>query len=388
MRILHVIASLDPAVGGPVEFVLTLLRDPLLGDELELLTLDDPTTPNPTGLTIHALGPVSSPFAFTPKVIHWLRKNRHRFDAVVIHGLWQSTGISTAMALGKVTPYLVFPHGMLDPYFRHAFPAKHVKKWIYWMLAEYWVLRRAERVLFTTEEESRLARRSFWLHRWNSQVVPFGAMPPAPDPRSQVESFYALAPHLRNRRFILFLGRIDRKKGCDLLVRAFTRMAAGDPTLHLVLAGPDYANWTAELRQTASEAGVEDRVHFPGMITGAAKWGAFRAAEAFILPSHQENFGIAVAEALACACPVLLSDKVNIAPEIERDHAGFVEPDTLEGTERLLRRWIALAPAQRTAMSEDALHCFQSRYDLSRNIGKLQRLLHPQSRDADQVIEL
>ena len=88
------------------------------------------------------------------------------------------------------------------------------------------------------------------------------------------------------------------------------------------MAGPDQQNWSSELQGMAQEAGLSDRVHWPGMLTGYAKWGAFYASEAFVLPSHQENFGIAVAEALGCGRGVLLSDKVNIAAQIVADGAG------------------------------------------------------------------
>jgi glycosyltransferase involved in cell wall biosynthesis len=83
-----------------------------------------------------------------------------------------------------------------------------------------------------------------------------------------------------------------------------------------------------------------------------------------VLPSHQENFGIAVAEALSCGKPVLLSDQVNIAPDIDRDDAGLMEPDTAEGTLRLLERWIATSPEARSRISERAIDCFHRRYDM------------------------
>jgi glycosyltransferase involved in cell wall biosynthesis len=110
------------------------------------------------------------------------------------------------------------------------------------------------------------------------------------------------------------------------------------------------------------------------MITGDAKWGAFYASEAFILPSHQENFGIAVAEALGCETPVLLADKVNIAEDIAHDNAGLMELDTLDGTLRLLERWIAMSPEERKAMGQRALECFQRRYDMRENAKAIIRL--------------
>ena len=144
---------------------------------------------------------------------------------------------------------------------------------------------------------------------------------------------------------MLFLGRIHRKKGCDLLIDSFIKLASLDPGLHLVMAGPDQQNWSADLQAQVAAAGLTPRVHWPGMLHGDVKWGALCAAECFILPSHQENFGIAVAEALACSRPVLLADKVNIAPEIAADGAGLMQPDTPEGTDTLLRTWIDMSPA-------------------------------------------
>jgi glycosyltransferase involved in cell wall biosynthesis len=333
----------------------------------EVVTLDDPQSPwlEDIGFPVHALGPISTTYGFNPRLVPWIKANRHRFDGVVVNGLWQYCGLAARRALsGTNTPWLVFTHGMLDPYFKHAFPLKHAKKWPYWLLSEYWTLRGAHRVLFTSEAEKRLAEESFWLHRWNPFVVPYGANGPAGDPEALKRTFFAKCPQAEGKRYLLFLGRIHRKKGCDMLVDALAKVAADDPGLHLVMAGPDQQQWSAELQQTAAKAGIADRIHWPGMVTGDAKWGAFYGAEAFILPSHQENFGISVAEALACGLPVLLADKVNIAEEIAADGGGLMEPDTPEGTLRLLQRWIATSPQERSQMSERGLRCFQVRYDM------------------------
>jgi glycosyltransferase involved in cell wall biosynthesis len=120
-------------------------------------------------------------------------------------------------------------------------------------------------------------------------------------------------------------------------------------------------------------AGLSYRVHWPGLITGDAKWGAFHAGETFVLPSHQENFGIAVAEALGCSRPVLISDQVNIWPEIYADGAGLVEPDTLDGTRKLLQRWLALSSEERHQMQRNANACFVARYNLDQNVSELVR---------------
>ena len=376
MRILHVITSLDPATGGPAEVVRVLIEYGPPGSLQEVVTLDDPNAAfvREASFPVHALGPRTSTYGRNDTLIPWLEANRSRFDGVVVHGMWQFGGYAAWKTMRGRVPYVVFTHGMLDPYFKRAFPLKHLKKWAYWLPVEYRVLRDADRVLFTCEPEAELAKQSFWLHRWNPYVVPFGTIPPAGDVAVQRAAFFAACPEVRERRFLLFLGRIDRKKGCDLLIDAFVKLVGSDPNLDLVMAGPDGQNWHAELEHGALAAGVAARIHWPGMLLGDAKWGAFRAAEAFVLPSHQENFGIAVAEALACGKPVLLSDKVNIAAEIAADGAGLMETDTAEGTERLLTRWIEMPGAQREAMAVRALECFHRRYDMRENAKTVVRL--------------
>lgn len=367
MRILHIMGTLNPAAGGPSQSVRVLMSYASIGYIGEVVTLDDPEAPylKDIGFPVHALGPAGTTYGFNKRLGPWIKANRHRFDGVVVNGLWQYCGLAARRALaGTSTPYLVFTHGMLDPYFKHAFPLKHLKKWPYWLLAEYWVLRGAYRVLFTSEAEKRLAEESFWLHQWNPYVVPYGAKGPTGDPEAVQEIFFERCPDVKGRRYLLFLGRIHRKKGCDMLIDAFAKVAATDPELNLVMAGPDQQHWSGELQQTAAKAGIASRIHWPGMITGDAKWGAFYGAEAFILPSHQENFGIAVAEAMACGTPVLLSDKVNIAEEIAADGAGLMELDTLEGTLKLLQRWIGTSEHDRRQMAELAQRSFHVRYDM------------------------
>jgi glycosyltransferase involved in cell wall biosynthesis len=391
MRILHIIGTLNPEAGGPTESVRVLLSYGPIGYTGEVVTLDDPSAPylKEIPFPVHALGPTKTTYGFNAKLLPWLMDNRHRFDGVVVNGLWQYCGFAAWRALSGNTPYVVFTHGMLDPYFKHAFPLKHVKKWFYWVPAEYWVLRGAYRVLFTSRAEKRLAEQSFWLQRWNPYVVPYGASGPTGDPEVQKAAFFAKCPVVKGKRYLLFLGRIHRKKGCDLLIEAFAKVAADDPELDLVMAGPDQQQWSEKLKRIAERTGIGTRVHWPGMVTGDAKWGAFFGAEAFILPSHQENFGIAVAEALGCGKPVLLADKVNIAEDIAEDRAGLMELDTPAGTLRLLQGWISMSVQERKEMAERAYQCFHRRYDMRENAKAIIRLFEtatvmtPRSVDAE-----
>src|ERR1035438_8335193 len=130
------------------------------------------------------------------------------------------------------------------------------------------------------------------------------------------------------------------------------------------MAGPDQTGWRKRLIDLTRTLGVADRICWTGMLTGDLKWGLLRSAEVLALPSHSENFGIVVADALACGLPVLISDRVNIWREIVEDKAGIAATDTLEGTEDLLRNWINLAAKDRSQMSERARQCFFKRFEI------------------------
>ncbi len=392
MRILHIVGSINPAAGGPTEAIRMIIRYRPPGYEAEVATLDSPDAPflGEFPFQVHALGNRKKSW-YSPRLIPWLKANRHRFDGIIVHGLWEFTGLAALLAVAGHKPYLVFTHGMLDPYFKRRYPLKHVKKWIYWLLAQYWILRAASRVMFTTELERDLATETFWLWHWNPMVVSYGADPQLPDIDELVPAFYARCPELdlpgNDRSYLLYLSRIHPKKGCDLLLEAFAKIAPAHPRLHLIMAGPDPNGLRKDLEKITNAAGLSGRVHWPGMLKGDAKWGAFAVSDAFILPSHQENFGIAVAEALACGRPVLISDQVNIAPEIAADGCGLVEPDTLKGTIQLLERWLALDPEEREAMRQQAKITFARRYDMRRNSALILRTFEQlQAQAANSIV--
>jgi len=254
---------------------------------------------------------------------------------------------------------------MLDPWFSDQYPLKYLSKRLYWRLAERDVLRGASSVLFTCETEMRRARE--WSRRWSfeKRVVRFGTADHTGDADTEKNAFFSMYPELRNSRFLLFLGRIHQKKGCDLLISAFGNLASVlSPDMALVIAGPDRGGLKQVLQAKAKALGIDRRVHWPGMISDDVKWGAYRAAEALVLPSHQENFGIVVAEAMACSTPVLLSDKVNIWREVVRSGGGLVESDTFEGTCNLIRRFWSLSSSERAKMRQAARTGFERQFDI------------------------
>jgi glycosyltransferase involved in cell wall biosynthesis len=368
MKILHVVSSVNPAGGGPIEGIKQLgTALASKGHQVEIASLDFADAPflKRCPLPVHPLGPSSLKYAFSSKFLPWLRGNRHSYDAVIVNGIWQYHSFATWKVLHKSsTPYVVFTHGMLDPWFKKQYPLKHIKKWMYWPWAEYRVLRDAAAVLFTCEEERVLARTSFWLYRCNERVVNYGTSKPKGDQELEREEFFRHYPELRGKKLALFLGRIHPKKGCDLLIEAFARVLANDSNWHLVMAGPDQIGWQKALDFRAAELGISSQITWTGMLNGSIKWAALRSSEIFILPSHQENFGIAVVEALAAGTPALISNKVNIWREIQLDGAGLVAKDTLESTCEMLRDYVQMPLRKKIAMRGATTKCFEERFEI------------------------
>ena len=371
MRILHIIDTLSPAHGGPPEAIRQLIGGcEAVGAEIEVVCLDNPDADflNDIRCPVTALNQsFLGRFSFSPRFWRWLRRNIGRFDGVVMNGVWSFPGVAVHFAARRAgKPYGIFTHGALDPWFNRQYPLKHLKKLLYWPI-QYPVLRDALAVFFTTQTERDLAASSFRPNKWNGIVVPYGILEPAESPGGparQIEEFHREFPQLLGRRYLLFLGRIHEKKGCDLLIQAFAKLSGEQPDVDLVIAGPDQVGLQARLMRMAEQLGISDRVHWPGMISGDVKWGALRGCDAFILPSHQENLGVSVVEALSAGRPVLVTHQVNIWPEIKEEGVGLAEEDTLEGIGRLMRRWFQLPQAERAAMSVRAKPLFVTRFSM------------------------
>jgi glycosyltransferase involved in cell wall biosynthesis len=379
LKILQMVRTLDPSTGGVVRAVL-LLSGALAraGHQVEIVSLDLPDSPwlDATESKGWALGASRSGYGYSASLMRWLRAEGGRFDHVIVNGIWQYHSFAAwRRYAGSPIPYYVFPHGMLDPWFRRTYPLKHLKKWLYWPWADYRVLRDASAVIFTSEQERIEARKSFWLYRCRERVSPLGVEPPDPIHSGFREFFLEKYPALRNTRILLFLGRLHLKKGCDLLLDALAHQRNSGEPLSLVLAGPDQEGWAERLRAQSARLALSFPIILTGMLEGATKTGAFEAADAFILPSHQENFGLSVVEALAAGVPVLISNCVNIWREIDADGAGYVESDDLAGTTRLIERWIQTSPPIRDTMRQNAKKCFARRFEIRRAADSLLEVL-------------
>jgi glycosyltransferase involved in cell wall biosynthesis len=334
LNILHVIANLSPRYGGPSKACVEMARATARrGHSVDILTTDQDGPGRldvPLGTPVVEQGvsttyfPVSRPrfWGFSAPLGRALRLAIPRHDVVHVHSLYLFHDLVAGHLCRKHgVPYLVRPHGTLDPYIhrRH-----RLRKQIVEALFENRNLRGAAALHFTSEDERRLAVP--YTFGAPGVVIPLGLDLDDYRDLPAAGTFKAAYPVLRDKRVLLFLGRLNFKKGLDILIRAFARICDHRTDTVLVLAGPDNDGLGPRVRAWAVEAGVDDRVLFTGMLLGRVKLAALRDAELFALPSHSENFGISVIEAMACGVPVVISDKVNLSHDVRAADAGLVTP--------------------------------------------------------------
>ena len=378
MKVLRITRSMDPAQGGVVEAVNQAASSfNNKKYQMDVLTLDNPGSSwvlSNKNYKIHALGEGKTAYGFHSSYLSWLWKNAEKYDVVIIDGLWQFLVIGGYILKFLKVPYCVFTHGMLDPYFNED-KLKYLKKLPFWFLSERNVISMADAVIFTCQEEAILAAESF---PWYRACVKIATLGVEGNPRSEhYLSKVFLEEHslLKTKRFALFLSRINKKKGIDLLIEALGQLKNLPTDFVLAIAGPDSNGLQVKLTKQISSLGLTHRVVWLGMLGADIKWGAYHAAELFILPSHQENFGIVVAEALSTATPVLITNKVNIWREIEASGAGFVENDTVVGLVNLLNKWFLLSDEDKNIMGKKARACFENNFSLESSAIELEQAL-------------
>ena len=197
MKLLRIISSVKPENGGPINAAREI--DKVLfqhGHVIDVLTLDERFAIDYPG-TVHFMGPSLFGYGLNRNIGKWLEQHARDYDFFIINGLWQYHGFVARQVLQKLgRPYIVYTHGMLDPWFKHEYPLKHLKKWLYWPWGEYRVLRDAQRVVFTSEEEKQRARESFWLYRANETVTAYGTASPPVDGAGLAQGFLDDHPEL------------------------------------------------------------------------------------------------------------------------------------------------------------------------------------------------
>ena len=396
MKVLRIISSMNPKQGGPCQGLRNAIPElARLGVSNEVVCLD---SPEETFLTqdkfkIVALGPAKTSWCYSDKLKPWLLSNICNYDIVIIHGLWQFHGYAVFKALKhlkkekpsvNLPKFYVMPHGMLDPYFQVAAgrKLKAIRNNIYWRLIESKIINNADGLLFTCKAELQLARTTFRNYHPTQELnIGYGIEQPPDFIPEMKDSVSNLFPKQVESPYLLFLSRIHPKKGIDLLIQAYAKISAVQNNLpSLLIAGPgDDSEYGRSLKEKVNKnPTISEKIIFTGMLSGIKKWGAFYGCEAFILPSHQENFGIAVVEALACGKPVIISDQVNIWNEIRETGAGIVGHDDLKGISDSLLYWLEVSDEKKKTMGENASQTFASLFSIEKSALKFTETMQEQ----------
>ena len=334
MRILQIIPSISLVYGGPSQMVMGLSKALAAeGIDVTILTTDSNGDVGQPPLDVPLEQPVEqdgyrviyfrcSPFRrykFSLNLLRWLAGHAEEFDLAHIHALFSPVSSAAAtIARYKHLPYLLRPLGTLDP---ADLRKKKQLKQIYAALLERPNLASAAGIHFTSTQEAKISER--FGTSPPDVVIPLGVQPPIILPKDQARTQLGIPPE---RALILFLSRIDPKKGLNLLIPALEKLLAEGLDFHFVLAGsnpqdPDYEN---KIRQELERSPLGKRTTITGFVAGEFKASLLQDADLFVLPSYYENFGIAVAEAMSYGTPVVISEGVYIWEEVKQAEAGWV----------------------------------------------------------------
>jgi glycosyltransferase involved in cell wall biosynthesis len=352
MNVLHVISSIDPRSGGPAEALRGLAAaQAAAGLRVALVATWTRHAPDTAfaeqlrerGVEVHLVGPCRGPLKWHRDLKPILRRAAEGSDVLHVHGLWEEVQHRAAREARRAgRPYVFRPCGMLDPW---SLSQGRLRKALYlrWRLRAD--LDGAAALHFTSPTEADLTRplalRAPALVEPNGIDLDEFDRLPAP---GTFRSRHVISP---GTPLVLFLSRLHPKKGLDLLLPALANCGVADAVL--AVAGPDESGMRLGLEAEANRLGLSGRVFFTGMLRGQEKAAALVDADLFVLPSYQENFGVAVVEALAAGTPVVVSDQVNIHADIHAAGVGGVVPTAVAPLAAELARWLTDAGLRRDA---------------------------------------
>ncbi len=357
----HIISSLDPRSGGPSvsvpELAAAVTRDLRYENRLVTFSRRGEIVPPIEATPVETLPWRPAELLFGGDSYRALEALIKQTDVVHVHGIWQAhCTAAIRICRGHGIPFLVSAHGMLDPW---AIRNRRWRKWIYSQLVERRNLSGASclRALSLAEVED---YRAFGLQA-PAALLPNGINIPA----ACADLFLERYPELADREIVLFLSRIQHKKGIHLLCRMWARVSRSFPTAQLVLAGPDEGNTVAEINRLISELGIQNSVTMTGMLDYGMKWSALHAATLFVLPSYSEGFSIAVLEAMGAGLPIIISSACHF-PEVATKGCGVViEPNERE-LECALLETLQAPSESRRAMGERGQRLVESEYNWQR----------------------
>lgn len=361
---LEVLSHIDPRFGGMSATVPKLAEElrRRQGYDARILSFSAPEEIRE--LNLHSDVPLT---LWPPNRSKWMTDGalRRRLQTTVqassgvhIHGLWEASTLAASLAARHTrTPYVISPHGMLEPW---ALANKHYKKQIYAALFERRNLNGAACVRALTRAEALDCRRFGF--KGPIAIIPNGIDIPA---TYDASLFRARFPRIKGKRVLLFLGRVHYKKGIDLLLHAWAKISSRHPDVVLVIAGPDSEGTVAKMMRLLVELNMSSRVLFTDMLKGSAKWSALAASDYFVLPSYSEGLSVATLEALGCGLPVIISEQCNL-PQVTEAGAGWQVKTNVDELAQTLMTALDISSATYATMSTRAKAFAQDNFSWER----------------------
>jgi glycosyltransferase involved in cell wall biosynthesis len=370
IKILKIITTLNPKSGGPQATIIqnsnNLCNN---GFSVDILTSDKKNFIKRADhkFKIIKLNTDSKPYNFSFKIIKWIINNKKNYDFFIIHGLWEFNSLLARIFIKK--NYFVVTHGQLDPYF-NTLTFKKIKKQIYWYLIEHQNLINSKGILVSGKSEIKMIKNSF-VNTDNIKLLDVGysnyLIPKMIQKKHYNKTFYKNFPILKNKKFILFIGRINHKKGLDILVDAILKV--NDlKNFYFLFAGFD--NFKDDyvrniLKTINANIILQQRVVISKFLEKDLKIAALSLCSATILPSRGENFGVSVVESLMFSKPPLITNKVGIFHEIIKYKAGLICKSNRLSITTMIQKFINLKKNELSKYQKNSFKCYQNIFNIN-----------------------
>ena len=380
IKILRIISTLNPESGGPQASIIKSSNSLVDGGfEVDVLVSDKKNYINnkKNKFNIIKLGIENRSYNFSFKIIDWIKKNKKKYDFFIIEGIWEFNSLLARLYIKK--NYFIITHGQLDPYFAENI-FKRLKKQVYWALFEKKNLINSNGILVSGSNEIKMIKNTFVntkgikVHNvgysYNLNII-------NDEKKNYKKIFDNKFPKLKKMKFILFLGRIHHKKGCDILLDAILRVKDLNNYKFLIVGFSNrlnkYENYI--LKKINSNKRLYTSVFTSKFVSNDLKVACLKMCEATILPSRGENFGVSVTETLSVGKIPLITNKVGIFNEIKKYNSGIICNDNHLSVAIMIKKFINFKKKTLMKYKKNSKRCFKDIFDINVENNKLIKII-------------